>query len=561
MRSLFVFVFTLWSTLVSASILSDPVASPQIFSKAQTSVALLPAEKAFIALEPHLEANAVVFELQVAPGYYVYRDKFEVQDALGQALEVLSIPEGETKDDPAFGEVGVLKGMVAVRLSPAPSGKVSFGFQGCAERGVCYPGMKKVFDFGHQTENAISVKSGHSLWWFLLAGIGLAFTPCVLPTLPLLLRVVSGEARHRSGSLLLATSFVVASSVGYALIGMLASMLGSGAQLHARLQSPMFIGIATAIFLFLGLNLLSVRGFSVAFPNFPFIQNMYQRMSGGSVKGAIGLGLVSTFVLSPCVSAPLAGILLYLAQGGNAAQGALDLFVLGLGMGIPLVVIAVGGQSLIPKSGAWLGHVKSFYGVLMLLTSGVILSRILNPSGTLALIGLASIGLAGWLYALSGRPFGVIKTLAAISVGFALASFAGAWKGHDDPLRPWLATIQLPYVEISTRSRLDELLHKSAKAHRPVMVDVSAKWCLNCKVIESRLLEQDVQRRIKAGTDWVKLDITTSQGTSMRQWLEDRGLFGPPAMIFFDAQGVEKPSRQLIGEISSAEVLRAIEGL
>lgn len=559
MRTWLTIFLLAWSILSHASILNSPRPQPDLLGGTRSD-RLLPAEQAFVASPVRVEGDTALLELQVAPGYYAYRDKIFVQDATGKRLAGLSVPEGEVKSDPEFGDVQVLEGIVPLNLSPAPSGQITLGFQGCAARGVCYPAMSKVYDLGGTSTATAMGAGGHSIWWFLLAGLGLAFTPCVLPTLPLLLRVVAGNTQSKARNGALAAIFVLASAVGYALLGILVSLIGGRSQLQAHLQNPVVIVLATGIFLLLAFTLLEVRGFSLRLPTIPVVQRLYLRMSGGSVAGAAGLGLVSTFVLSPCVSAPLAGILLYLAQGGNALQGAVELFVLGVGMGIPMMIIALGGQAFIPKGGAWLTRVKEVYAVLMLLTAAAILSRILSPQGILALVGVVSAGLGVWLYGLARCSFGVVKVLAAILTAFALASFIGAWKGHEDPSRPWMAPALRPYTEVNSLATLESALARSARDRRPVMIYVSAKWCLNCKVVEAKLTASEVRSSTKATVDWVKLDITES-GAEIQSWLKERNLFGPPALIFLDAVGHEQPRLQLIGDIDVAQVEMALQGL
>ncbi|AYG48070.1 protein-disulfide reductase DsbD (plasmid) [Pseudomonas sp. Leaf58] len=558
MRTWLTIFLMAWSLLSHASILNTLRTQQALLGDAG-SERLLPAEQAFTAGSARVERGKAFFDLQVAPGYYAYREKFYVRDAAGRQLGELIIPQGQVKSDLEFGDVQVLEGHVTLTLAPAPTGQVTLGFQGCAARGVCYPAMTKVYELGGVSEGKTNGDAGHSLWWFFLAGLGLAFTPCVLPTLPLLLRVVAGNTQSKARNGALAAIFVLASAVGYALLGILVSLLGGGSRLQAHLQNPVVIVLATGIFLLLAFTLLEVRGFSLRLPTIPVVQRLYLRMSGGSVAGAAGLGLVSTFVLSPCVSAPLAGILLYLAQGGNALQGAVELFALGVGMGIPMMIIALGGQAFIPQAGAWLMRVKEVYAVLMLLTAAAIFSRILSPQAILALVGVVTAGLGGWLYSLAGRSFGILKALAAILMSFALASFIGAWQGHEDPVRPWVALAVHPYTEVNTLAALQAVLDNSKQAKRPVMIYVSAKWCLNCKVVEARLTASDMQGTLK-GADWVKLDITESS-TEIQGWLADRNLFGPPALIFVSAAGEEQANRQLVGEIEPAQVKKALEGL
>lgn len=552
-------IVLMWSAFAQASFLDENRPQTSLL-EAPSSNQLLPAEQAFIALEPSITDGSVNFELQVAPGYYAYRDRFFVKTAEGRSLEGLEIPAGEIKSDPSFGDVHVLKGLVSVKLPEAPAGMVTFGFQGCAEQGVCYPAMTKEFDLGPGQVTRSPKTVDHTPWWFFLAGVGLAFTPCVLPTLPLLLRVVSGQAANQGRSAALAGVFVVSSSLGYALLGMLVSFVGGGAQLQAHLQNPVVILTATAVFIMLALTLLEVRGLRIPVANIPVIQRLYQRMSGGSILGAAGLGLISTLVLSPCVSAPLAALLLYLAQGGNPVEGAISLFALGIGMGLPMMILATGGQSMMPKSGPWMLHVKRIYAALLLITAAVLLSRILQPRCVLILEGIIAGGMGIWLYTLSRQRFGIMKGLASVMVGFGLISFMGAWKGYTNPLAPWEAPVIRPYSVVTTVSQLDGFLAKSTRLGQPVMIDISANWCMNCKVLEARLLAPDVQEAIHRSADWVKFDITDST-PEVEAWLKSHNLFGPPALMFIDSQGREVVGAQLIGDVEADDVVKVLSDI
>lgn len=553
------------STLSTASPFNQPVASTLLGTQSQ---GLLEPTQAFSLQSAIREGEDVKLRLDVAPGYYAYREKFKVLDEQGDPVERVTIPEGHLKEDPSFGTVHTLTGEVAVTLADFDGKRVKVLFQGCAEVGVCYPAMSQVLEFAPQakplasepvTPVSSSIQLDGSVFWFFLAGIGLAFTPCVLPTLPLLLRVVSGHNQSKGKSVLLASCFVLASAVGYAAIGTVVSALGLGQSFQSQMQNPWVITVAAGVFILLGLMMLDISSLRIKMPSSGKLMELYHSLSGGSYGGALALGFISTLVLSPCVSAPLAGILLYLAQGGSPLQGGLSLFMLGVGMGLPLMVLAAGGHSLLPKSGPWLVHLKKVYAALMIGTGILVASRLLSGAMLLGLMGIIAVILAGVLYypVRHRGGFGVLKLLSTLTVGYALAAGLGAAQGHTDLLRPWTGPEVAPYEVVTDIPSLQQKLEWAAQQRRPVVVEISADWCLNCKVLERKLEGSEAARLMTTGTTWIKLDVTQpNEGTAA--WLKEKGLFGPPAFLFYDGQGREAIQSRLIGEIELGDIDRAL---
>lgn len=568
MRFLLALALLCASTLSQASPFNQPVASTLLGTQSQ---GLLEPTQAFSLQAAIREGDDVQLRLDVAPGYYAYREKLKVLDDQGNPVERVIIPEGALKEDPSFGTVHTLTGQVAVTLSDFDGKQVKVLFQGCAEVGVCYPAMSQVLEFApgqkqSATESiqpsATSSELNGSVFWFFLAGLGLAFTPCVLPTLPLLLRVVSGHNQSKGKSVLLASCFVLASAAGYAAIGTVVSALGLGQSFQSQMQNPWVVTVAAGVFVLLGLMMLDISSLRLRMPSSDKVMVLYHSLTGGSYRGALALGFISTLVLSPCVSAPLAGILLYLAQGGSPLQGGLSLFMLGVGMGLPLMVLAAGGHSLLPKSGPWLAHLKKVYAALMIGTGILVASRLLSGAMLMGLMGIIGVIIAGVLYypVRHHRRFGVLKLLSTLAVAYALSAGIGATQGHTDLLRPWTAPVTAPYDVVADISSLQNKLLSAAQRQRPVVIEISADWCLNCKVLESKLAGSEEARLMAAGATWIKLDIT-QPNEAIAAWLKEKGLFGPPAFLFFDGQGGEVIRSRLIGEIELSEIDRALVSL
>jgi thiol:disulfide interchange protein DsbD len=399
---------------------------------------------------------------------------------------------------------------------------------------------------------------------FFLAGVGLTFTPCVLPMLPILSGVV---LRGQIGGLRgfsLSLAYVLPMAVCFALLGALMGMFGASLNLQARLQSAWVLVPFAGFFALFAIAMFGV--FELRLPR--AINERLDRIAGntqgGSLWGAAVLGIVSSLLVSPCVSAPLAGALLYISASGDAVGGAMKLFALGLGMGAPLVMVATGGAAWLPKSGPWLVAVKNAIGVLLLGLAIGLLSRVIPGQVTLLLIGLLGAGVALFLGALEG---GVKTTrgrlaqlLGLFLLMYALACWYGAFSGQTDPLRPLGQTQAVSGITrqptddrwqtVTEPAELDRILEESKNAGQPVLVDWYADWCISCKVIEHEVLPHpEVVAQLTAFT-LVRFDMTDSN-EKQRGLLDRYKLFGPPALLFFGKNGNELSDVRVVGEIDA----------
>lgn len=541
------------------------------------SADFLPVREAFRLSLVESTPEQITLRFVATEGYYLYRHRFQFKTgdtevALGEAR----MPAGQQKTDDYFGEVEVYYGILDIEL-PVRNPKnrpftLQVGYQGCADKGLCYPPETESFSIagdGAAPDNAAtSDNNDRSLSWravalFFLAGLGLTFTPCVLPMLPILSGVVLRGQTGGMRSFLLSLAYVLPMATGFAALGALMGVFGAELNLQARLQSP-WVLVPFALF-FVAFALAMFGLFELRLPQ--VLSGRLDRLAGnakgGSFLGAAVLGTVSSLLVSPCVSAPLAGALLYISASGDALGGGLKLFALGLGMGTPLVLFATGGGALLPRSGPWMVTVRNTFGVLLLAVAVWMLERVLPGPAALALWGLLAAGAALFLGTLefnSKTPRQKLaQLLGLVLLVYALAAWVGALQGGSDPLRPLpRATLSATggnvemerWQTISTPTELEAQLAAAAAANQPLLLDWYADWCISCKVIEREVFENPQIAPRLADYRLIRFDITDSN-REQRALLDRYKLFGPPAVLFFDRTGKELAQVRVVGEIDA----------
>ncbi|WP_312920568.1 protein-disulfide reductase DsbD [Stutzerimonas nitrititolerans] len=541
------------------------------------SADFLPVREAFRLSLVESTPEQITLRFVATEGYYLYRHRFQFKTgdtevALGEAR----MPAGQQKTDDYFGEVEVYYGILDIEL-PVRNPKnrpftLQVGYQGCADKGLCYPPETESFSIagdGAAPDNAAtSDNNDRSLSWravalFFLAGLGLTFTPCVLPMLPILSGVVLRGQTGGMRSFLLSLAYVLPMATGFAVLGALMGVFGAELNLQARLQSP-WVLVPFALF-FVAFALAMFGLFELRLPQ--VLSSRLDRLAGnakgGSFLGAAVLGTVSSLLVSPCVSAPLAGALLYISASGDALGGGLKLFALGMGMGTPLVLFATGGGALLPRSGPWMVTVRNTFGVLLLAVAVWMLERVLPGPAALALWGLLAAGAALFLGTLefnSKTPRQKLaQLLGLVLLVYALAAWVGALQGGSDPLRPLpRATLSATggnvemerWQTISTPTELEAQLAAAAAANQPLLLDWYADWCISCKVIEREVFENPQIAPRLADYRLIRFDITDSN-REQRALLDRYKLFGPPAVLFFDRTGKELAQVRVVGEIDA----------
>ncbi|WP_462401419.1 protein-disulfide reductase DsbD [Pseudomonas sp. Marseille-QA0332] len=584
MRRLFLLLFMLLASPSFASSLLDNRPSASLGAASlDASADFLPVRQAFKLSLEHVDRQTVTLRFVAAEGYYLYRHRFQFRteptDAgLGQAR----IPPGEAKHDEFFGDVEVYHGIVDIELPRQASGQrpvtLQVTYQGCADKGLCYPPQTERLEIpGAAGAPAASIPavapegwSWRSLLLFFLAGVGLTFTPCVLPMLPILSGVVlRGQVGGLRG-LSLSLAYVLPMAACFAVLGALMGLFGAGLNLQARLQSPWVLIPFALFFVLFALAMFGLFELKLPQALSSRLDKAASRTKGGSLLGAAVLGVLSSLLVSPCVSAPLAGALLYISASGDAFGGALKLFALGLGMGAPLLLMATGGAAWLPRSGAWLVTVKNAIGVLLLGLAIGLLARVLPAPLTLLLVGLLAAGVALFLGTLEfthktpGQR--LAQLLGLLLLCYAFACWHGALSGQGDPLRPLGTPVgssgtaaQPAQVDawrtLTTPAELDAALAQAKADGQPVVLDWYADWCISCKVIEREVLGAASIHKQLDGFVRLRFDITESNA-AQRALLDRYQLFGPPALLFFAANGSEMTADRVVGETTVEEFAR-----
>lgn len=549
-----------------------------------STVQFLPVQQAFRAGIVEADAERIQLQFDITPEYYLYRHrlKFDLQGGDGQ-IAAIQLPDGVERTDEFFGDVEVYYNSLNVTLELAPgsqpASQLRVEYQGCADAGLCYPPETLLLDLptaastgGPNPANPASPgpadDNDSSLWWSLLllfaAGLALTFTPCVLPMVPILTSMVLGrENIDRPRALVLSLSYVLGMALTFALVGALIGLFGAALNIQARLQSPWVLGVFAVFFVIFALAMFDV--FNMRLPAFirgP-AEQLGSRTRGGSIPGAAVMGALSSLVVSPCISAPLAGALVYISATGDAWGGALQLFALAIGMGVPLILVAMFGKTLLPRSGPWLNQVKQAFGFGLLGVAIWLLERVIPGPLSLALWSALAAGIAVQLGLFDRTPrHGLARVAQAAALLFAIyaaATLVGALAGNSDPLRPLQSlrggapvaaagTESHYFTQVTTAAEVRQQLTQAREAGQPAIVELSADWCISCKVIEREIINHPSVRAGLDGFVRVQLDVTDNT-PDQRAWLTEQQLFGPPAFLFLDSQGREIPELRIQGEV------------
>jgi len=567
MRRLLCLLFLMLALPATAAGLLDSRPSSTLGS-INNSADFLPVREAFQLSLVESTPQSIKLRFVATEGYYLYRHRFQFRaDPQDVSLGAAQLPKGEQKHDEYFGDVEVYHAVLDVELPRTDQRAFTLvvTYQGCADKGLCYPPETERLSIDGST-GAPPAWSWRELALFFLAGLGLTFTPCVLPMLPILSGVV---LRGQVGGLRgfnLSLAYVLPMAICFALLGALMGMFGAQLNLQARLQSAWVLVPFAMFFALFALAMFGVFELKLPHAISSRLDRIAGRTEGGSLWGAAVLGVVSSLLVSPCVSAPLAGALLYISASGDALGGGLKLFMLGLGMGAPLLLVATGGAAWLPKSGPWLIYVKNAIGVLLLGLAIGLLSRVLPGQITLLLIGLLAGGVGLFMGALEfvykppRKRLG--QLLGMFLLFYALACWYGAFSGQTDPLNPigqprTVAGNEQPqntstWQTVSTPADLDLALAEAKSSGTPLLLDWYADWCISCKVIEHEVLnDAKVVERLK-GYRLIRFDITASNA-EQRALLDRYKLFGPPALMFFGKDGVEHTDVRVIGEINASD--------
>lgn len=572
---------------------------------ARAEAEFLEPEKAFVFTAAMATPDTVELRFRVAPGYYMYRERFGISiSPLGAAtLGEPVYPKGDVKYDPTFEkDMEVYHQDVLIRVPVTPGGQpftLTLTGQGCADAGLCYPPMDSSVKLtpvaggyalaGGGGASAAPVASGGGLsalvnagdtgladalgglGWiktagvFLVLGLLLAFTPCVLPMIPILSSIVLGGASQerptRSRGLALAATYVLGMSVVYTALGVAAGLSGAG--LAAWLQTPWILTLFAILLAVLALAMFDAFTFQMPSGIQARLAERSSRIPGGRYTGALLMGALSALIVGPCVAAPLAGALLYISQTGDVVLGGSALFAMAWGMGVPLLIVGTSSGALLPKAGPWMDGVKRLFGMLLLATAWWMLIPVVPT--WVQMTGWAFLAIVGavMLRAFDALPAGAGSArMFGKGIGLLLALAAAAWligaaSGGRDVLQPLshfasggLAASgaaahagELQFKRVRNNAELDALL---AASTQPVMLDFYADWCVSCREMERFTFTDPGVAQRMAGMLLVQADVTANNADD-RALLKRFRLFGPPGIMFFEPGGKELPDARVVG--------------
>ena len=592
----------------------------------------LPPDQAFGLSINVRDGRTLTADFKITPGYYLYRDKVgfditpESAKAAGVRITKVTTPRGEMKYDANFGDMEVFLQPFQAEITLERTGNAAqtimlqATYMGCSDKGLCYPPIDKQFSIalpaadiqssvaatspatpattaaeqenlaaslaqqnqavsppasGEQSQIAKLFKQGN-FWlivsFFFGAGLLLAFTPCVLPMIPILSGIIVGHGPNltKMHGFILSLAYVLGMALTYAAVGVAAGL--SGTLLTNALQTPWVLGSFAGIFVLLSLSMFGFYELRLPTALQSRLTNTSNRLHGGHLSGVFVMGALSAVIVGPCVAAPLAGALLYIGQTNDAVLGATALFALAMGKGVPLLVIGASAGTLLPKAGAWMESVQRFFGVLLLAVAIWLITPLI-PLGVQMLLWAALLVLSSiHLHALDALPHNASgwhklwKGIGILTLLLGIAYLIGALSGARDILRPLggfgsaqtAAHTSLQFVRVKNVAELDARI--AQVRGKTVMLDFYADWCVSCKEMERyAFADAKVQAKLK-NTLLLQADVTANNDED-KALLKRFGLYGPPAILFFDGQGREQSEYRVTGYQDAAQFLQTLQNV
>ena len=558
-----------------------------------------PADEVFFPEVFPVDGNTVELGIRIVPGFYVYKDKLTVRSLSDEAQAGrFDLPAGKMKTDEYFGEMevyldGFLGKLAIARATPDPMElELEFGYQGCAEGGLCYMPQTRVLTVSlpeatttgalPATSNApvseqarlANIITGSSIWvaagLFFLAGLGLAFTPCVLPMVPILSGIIAGEGEDVTPTrgFTLALSYVLGMAIVYTGAGVAAA--AAGMQLQATFNQPWILILFSGLFVVLALGMFGA--YELQMPS--SIQTKLSGISGnqksGTMIGAFIMGALSALIVTACVAPALIAALTVMAQTGDMLRSGTALFAMSLGMGAPLLLVGAAQGKFLPKAGPWMVAVRNSFGFMMLGLAIWMLSRILPGEATMllwaVLVFMAGVFLGGLttLTSDSTGPQKLGKGFGFLAIIYGTVLLLGALTGGSNPLQP-LASVnlgggtvvaeaehELPFKRIKTVDDLDRELADASRQGKTAFLDFYADWCVSCKEMEAyTFTDGDVQAEL-SNTVWLQADVTANDEAD-QALLNRFGVFGPPTIIFFGTDGQQRHGYEVVGYMKAKD--------
>ena len=551
----------------------------------------LPPEKAFHLTATALGNTQVQLDWVIAPGYYLYRDRIKIADDTGQ-IGTAQFPEGQTKQDEYFGKQVVyhqeLK--VAVPLLKPATGAASLPlhvtYQGCAEAGLCYPPITQALTIAFPSSGGNAASGGNAtgsagtasnapqgyvseqdrlaallrtgslftvLLEFFVGGLLLAFTPCVLPMVPILSGLIVGHGHpvKTSRAFLLSLTYVFGMSLTYTITGV--AFAAAGKQVQAVFQQPWIIAVFAALFVAMALSMFGL--FTLQMPSFiqTRVADVSNRQRAGNFGGVAIMGALSALIVTTCVGPVLVAALIVIGQTGDMVRGGAALFSMSLGMGAPLLVVGSSAGRWLPRAGVWMDGVKRLFGVLMLAMAAWMIARIVSDRASLVLWAVPAIAAAVVLWNFRAAML-LMRGAAVLAAVYGVLLLLGAARGADDPLHPLtqnVAADALPFHSISTLADLRREVQAAAAAHQAVMLDIDADWCTSCKEMQRYTFTDPAVKSALQPVRLLRANVTANSADD-QALLKEFQIYGPPTIAFYDSGGHEQQRYRVVGFMPAA---------
>ena len=555
----------------------------------------LPPEKAFRLSASADGSHGVRLDWVIAPGYYLYRDRIKIVDDSGR-IGAPHFPEGQVKQDEYFGKQVVYHQELIAQVPVASGARTQplllhVTYQGCAEAGLCYPPTTQILTINlaagpggtasgtgtsaaptasaaaradpglyvsEQNRLAALLESGSLLavlLQFFIGGVVLAFTPCVLPMVPILsgLIVGRGHAVSTARAFSLSLTYVLGMSLTYTITGV--AFAAAGKQVQAVFQQPWIIVLFAALFVAMALSMFGL--FTLQMPSFvqTRIAAMSNRQRGGHFGGVAIMGALSALIVTTCVGPVLVAALIVIGHTGDMLRGGAALFAMSLGMGAPLLVVGSSAGRWLPRAGVWMDGVKRLFGVLMLAMAAWMLSRIVSDRGSLLLYAVPAIAAAAVLWRFRAGLW-LPRGAAILAAAYGAALLFGAARGAEDPLHPLTQSSDdrqtLAFQSIGSVADLKREVQAAAALHQAVMLDIDADWCTSCKEMQRYTFTDSEVRHELQSVRLLRANVTANNADD-QALLHEFQIFGPPTIAIYDAQGHEQQRYRVVGYMKAAD--------
>ncbi len=558
----------------------------------------LPAAEIFQVQVSRIDPNTFTIDWQIKPNYFLYADRIHVTTPADSNVRLadLRFPLPEQKTDKLGHQYPIYRNKLNLPVSvlgeQAGESLIQFSYQGCADDGFCYPPIQRLIKLSINQELSLSdatleeettatvtadtppastqdltqilARNNWPMTLLIFYGFGLllAFTPCILPMVPVLSGIIVGHGSTvtTKKAFFLSLSYVLSMSLTYAVFGAVVALVG--ANLQISMQSPWAISLFSLVFVLLALSMFGFYEFKLPQAWQTKIAGASGSQRRGHYLGAAIMGCLSTLILSPCVTAPLIGVLTYIAHGHDVLLGSIILFILSLGMGTPLLLIGTSAGRWLPKSGAWMNTVKAFFGVMLLAVAIYLLARILPDSVTMLLWSCLFIFCGIYVGALT--PSLTPKEKFCQGVGIILFSYGliillGASMGATNPLQP-LVKKQIPNTQIPLTKQTITTVEQQIKQAKgmPVMLDFYADWCSSCKMMAATTFKDPQVKQALSQFKVIKIDVTANTNNN-RQLMSYFKVIAPPTFVFFNKQGQILESLTVVGETSATDFLKKLK--